>query len=174
VPFTTPELLRADHCVESFDCGVPALNSFLKKHALTNQSNRSARTFVTCRDGLNAVGFYTLVAGSVFHAEAPPRMGKGLPQNPIPAVILARLAVDGTEQGKRLGANLLRDAMLKTLEAANVIGIRALIVHAKDDKAAKFYQRFDFQPWPADPLHLYLLTTEIKTALRELRISNQS
>jgi len=101
-------------------------------------------------------------------------MGKGLPQNPIPAVILARLAVDGTEQGKRLGANLLRDAMLKTLEAANVIGIRALIVHAKDDKAAKFYQRFDFQPWPADPLHLYLLTTEIKTALRELRISNQS
>ena len=136
---TTPHLhgpvpLEKDHEVSGFDCGVAPLNDFLRKHAWHNQQNRSARTYVVLRDN-QVVGYYSLAAASVQHEEAAPRIAKGLAKHPIPVVLLARLAVDQTEKGKGLGTALLKDALLRSLQGADIIGCRAVLVHAKDQAA---------------------------------------
>jgi len=123
--------------VSEFDCGVAPLNDFLQKHAWHNQQNRSARTYVVLRDN-RVVGYYSLAAASVQREEAAPRVAKGLAKHPIPVVLLARLAVDQTEKGKGLGSALLKDALLRSLQGANIIGCRAVLVHAKDQVAQTF------------------------------------
>lgn len=108
------------------------------------------------------VGYYSLAVGAVAHTEAPGRVGKGLARHPVPVMLLARLAVAKHAQGKGLGAALLHDALARTLQAADIAGIRAVLVHAKDEQARRFYEHFDFDPSPTDPYHLYLLIKELR------------
>ena len=156
--------LTGSHAVELFDCGQPALNQFLQRFALVNQKAHSAQTYVACCDGLVA-GFYSLAVGSVQPANASPRVIKGQPQHPVPVMILARLAVDVQHQGQGLGKALLRDALLRTEQAADIAGIRAVLVHAKDEAARDWYLNWEFEPSASDPFHLFLLMKDIKSML---------
>ena len=133
-----PTLLTKDHDRNSFDCGVPALNDYLKKYAFQNQKKYAARTYVATR-GNRIVGYYSLAYGSVSFEEAPQSVKSGLPRHPIPVILLARLAVDSTEQGGGLGAALLKDGLRRTIQAAEIAGLRAMLVHAKDDSVKRFY-----------------------------------
>jgi GNAT superfamily N-acetyltransferase len=161
------EKLGAGHDLEGFDCGREPLNRFLIRFALTNQKADSAHTYCVCRAGeRRVVGYHSLVVGSVGRAEAPSRIAKGLPQHPVPVMLLARLAIDKTEQGRGLGKALLKDALLRTVQAAEIAGIRAFLVHAKDEEARTFYERFDFEPSPADPFQLFLLMKDVRAALQ--------
>jgi predicted N-acetyltransferase YhbS len=143
---------------------VPALNNYLKKFALQNQRSQSARTYVATR-GQSVAGYFTLAAASARREETPARVAKGLAAHPVPVILLARLAVDGKEKGKGLGAGLLKDALLRTVVAADIISCRAVMVHAKDELAKAFYQPFGFQPFPADPFRFFLLIKDIKANL---------
>jgi GNAT superfamily N-acetyltransferase len=147
--------------VESFDCGQPALNQFLQRFALVNQNSNSSQTYVSCSAG-SVVGFYSLTVGSVEPATAAPRVVKGLPKHPVPVMILARLAVDVSHQGIGLGKALLKDALMRTAQAADIAGIRALLVHAKDESARQWYLNWEFEPSPSDPFHLFLLMKDLK------------
>src|SRR5690348_14599971 len=131
VPLDRPTALTANHDLSSFDCGAAALNDYLRKYAFQNHQSHSARTYVATR-GRRVVGYYTLAAGSVRRDDTPTRVAKGQARHPVPVILLARLAVDRTEQGKGLGAGLLKDALLRAVQAADVIGCRAVLVHAKD------------------------------------------
>jgi GNAT superfamily N-acetyltransferase len=162
---SSPVLLTKDHDRNSFDCGVPALNDYLKKYALQNQKKHAARTYVAIR-GNRIVGYYSLAYGSVSLEEAPQSVKSGLPRHPIPVILLARLAVDSTEQGRGLGAALLKDALLRTIQAAEITGLRAILVHAKDDATKRFYEKFGFEPSPIDTYHLFLRLTDILLSLR--------
>jgi GNAT superfamily N-acetyltransferase len=160
-----PVLLTKDHDRNSFDCGVPVLNNYLKKYALQNQKKHSARTYVATR-GKRIVGYYSLAYGSVSLEEAPQSVKSGLPRHPVPVILLARLAVDSTEQGRGLGAALLKDALLRTIQAAAIAGLRAMLVHAKDDSAKGFYEQFGFEPSPINAYHLFLRLSDILLSLR--------
>src|ERR1700686_1174848 len=159
------EKLRRDHHVDRFDCGQEALNRFLVRYAFQNQQAEASQTYVALV-GDEVVGFYTLVVAQVEYDDAPQRLGKGLAKHPIPLMLLARLAVATSWQGKGLGAGLLKDAMLRTLQAADIAGIRAFAVHAKDDAAKAFYEHLDFLPSPSDPYHLFRLRKDTRAALR--------
>lgn len=147
--------------LDTFDCGDEVLNRYLARHALNSQAAGSAQTYVAAADK-KIVGYYSLAVGAVAHTEAPGRVGKGLARHPVPVMLLARLAVAKHAQGKGLGAALLHDALARTLQAADIAGIRAVLVHAKDEQARRFYEHFDFDPSPTDPYHLYLLIKELR------------
>ncbi len=151
--------------VAAFDCGSPALNEFLQRFALANQKANSAQTYVSCIDGTVA-GFYSLAVGSVDPANAAPRVVKGMARHPVSVMILARLAVDVQHQGAGMGVALLKDALLRTAQAADIAGIRALLVHAKDDAARQWYLNWEFEASPTDGLHLYLLLKDLKALLK--------
>ncbi|MEX0956387.1 MAG: GNAT family N-acetyltransferase [Rhizobiaceae bacterium] len=155
------EKLTRRHAVDEFDCGEEALNRFLVRFALANSQANASQTYVGLADDI-VIGFYTLVVGEVAYADAPERLTKGLARHPVPIMLLARLAVSSDWQGKGIGAGLLRDAVLRTLQAADIAGIRALAVHAKDDAARSFYRRFDFVESPTDPLHLFALIKTLR------------
>ena len=159
--FGTIEKLRRDHALDSFDCGKEELNRFLKKHALTNKASDSAQTYVLA-DGLVVKGYYSLAAGTISHEEATERVKKGLARHPIPVVLLARLAVDASLQGKKVGPALLKDALRRAVHAADTIGARSVLVHAKDDNAKGFYEHFNFEPSPSDPFHLMLIMKDLR------------
>ena len=150
--------------VALFDCGQPALNQFLQRYALVNQKAHSAQTYVCCWQG-QVVGFYSLAVGSVDVADAPLRVVKGLARYPVPVMILARLAVAQAHQGKGLGRALLKDALLRTAQAADIAGIRCLVVHAKDDAARQWYASWELEPSPTDAYHLYLMLKDLKALL---------
>lgn len=151
------------HAVEAFDCGQEDLNRFLVRFALTNQLAFASTTYLALA-GEEVVGYSTLVVSEVAYADAPDRLTRAMAHHPIPLMLLARLATDHRWQGKGIGKGLLKDAMLRTLQAADIAGIRALAVHAKDDAARAFYEHFDFLPSPTDPLHLYLLMKDLRRA----------
>lgn len=155
------EKLQQHHAVEVFDCGREPLNLFLQKYALQNQHSGGSQTYVGLADH-TVIGYYALAVGSVEQHLAPERVKKGLGKHSIPIMLLARLAVDLNWQKQGVGAALLKDATLRTLQAADIAGIRALVVHAKDESARKFYERFDFLPSPSDPLHLFMLLKDIR------------
>jgi len=155
------EKLRRDHAIDAFDCGQTDLNSWLLKHALPNQGANAAQTYVGLIDGV-VVGYYSLAVGHAEYADAPERLQKGLARHPIPIMLLARLAVHKDWQKKGVGRGLLKDAVLRTLQAADIAGIRALAVHAKDDNARRYYEQFDFLASPTDPLHLFVLLKDIR------------
>ena len=159
-----PVLLTRSHDRGAFDCSVPALNEYLKQYALQNQRKNAARTYVATR-GNRVVGYYTLAYSSVSLAEAPSSVKAGLAKYPIPVILLARLAVDVIERGQGLGAGLLRDALLRTVHAAEIAGLRAMLVHAKDDAAKAFYEKFGFEPSPIDAYHLFLKVSDIIASL---------
>lgn len=154
------ERLRSDHAVSAFDCGVPALNRFLQTFALASQKAGSARTYVAMIDDAVA-GYHSLTVGDVTYDDAPERMAKGLPHHPVPAMILARLAVDLRFRGQGIGADLLRDALERTIAVAQIAGVRAVIVHAKDDQAKAFYEHFGFVAFPGRSLTLYRLLKDV-------------
>ena len=158
------EKLRRDHRVDGFDCGEEALNRFLDRFAFQAQQAGAAQTYLAL-DGDEVVGFYSLAVGSVAHRDAPERLAKGLARHPNPVMLLARLAIGKGHQGKGLGAGLLRDAELRTLQAGDIAGIRALTTYAKDDAARRFYEHFEFMASPTDPLHLFILLKDLKGAL---------
>jgi GNAT superfamily N-acetyltransferase len=162
------ESLAAHHDTDEFDCGNPELTEWLQRHALPTQLARGARTFVVHREN-RVVGYYSLAAGAVEHENATERVKKGLARYPIPVFLLARLAVDKPEQGKGLGAALLKNALLRAEKAADEIGARAILVHAKDERAKGFYERFGFEPSPTDPLHLYLLMKDVAAWVAQIK-----
>lgn len=165
VPLIAPARLTDQHERATFDCGSPPLNDFLRKYALQNQKKGTSVTYVAAR-GRFVVGYYTLAYGSVAYAEATERVKKGIGRYPIPVMLLARLAVDQSEKGLGLGRALLKDALTRTLQAVDIAGLRAILVHAKDEEAKAYYQRFDFEPSPTDPYHLMLTIEQIKANLR--------
>jgi GNAT superfamily N-acetyltransferase len=151
--------------VSTFDCGKPSLNDWLKRFALTNQQSDSARTYVAVRSG-KVVGYYSLSAGAVRKEESPARIAKGLANHPIGVILLARLALDKSEHGRGLGKVLLRDALQRALAAADVIGARAILVHAIDEEAAAFYRKFGFESSPLDPKQLLLLMKDLRASAK--------
>lgn len=159
------EKLQRGHSVQGFDCGRDPLNRFLIRFALQNQQAGASQTYLAMADS-EVAGYYTLAVGQVEYAGAPERLKKGLARHPIPIMLLARLAIAADWQGKGLGSGLLKDAMLRTLQAADIAGIRAFAVHAKNDEAKAFHERFDFIPSPTDPYHLFRLLKDIRAALK--------
>jgi len=151
--------------VAGFDCGEPGLNNYLQRFALAGQRASSSQTYVVVA-GAEIAGFYSLAVGAAAPAEATGRVLKGLSRQPVPVMLLARLAVALPHQGRGLGTALMRDALLRTAAAADIAGIRALLVHAKDEAARRFYLRYEFAPSPTDPLHLFLLLKDLKRLLR--------
>lgn len=152
------------HDTKGFDCGDPVLDQWLKRYALTNHRSGAARVFVSTIKDDEVVGYYCLSTASAPKAELPDRTGKGMPQ-PVPLILLGRLAVDSAHQGNGLGAGLLRDAIQRTLIAAESVGVRAMLTHAATPEAAKFYARFGFIPSPTDELHMVLMLKDVRSIL---------
>jgi GNAT superfamily N-acetyltransferase len=164
-PLSKVEAISESHDVSRFDCGAhQSLNDWLKRFALVNQRNESARTYVVHRNG-SVVGYYSVSAGSVSPEESPTRIAKGLARHAIPVILLARLAVDKDEKGTGLGKALLNDALARIAQAADIVGARAVLVHAIDEQARKFYEHFDFEPSPTHELQLKLLMKDLRQAL---------
>ena len=152
--------------VEDFDCGREELNRYLVRYAWQNQQAGAAQTYVGI-EGEVIVGYYSLAVGHVTLESAPERLTKGLAKHPVPIMLIARLATGHRWQGKGVGKALLRDAMQRTLQAAEIAGIRALAVHAKDEEARRFYEHFDFAPSPTDPMHLFVLLKDVRRLMAE-------
>lgn len=161
-----PRAIEASDITTGFDCGEPSLDQYLVDRALANHVGDVARCFV-CVDSadVQVVAYYTLSAVAIEHAVLPGRVRRNVP-DPVPAVLLGRLAVDHREQGSGLGRLLVREAILRTLAAADRVGVRLLLVHALHAHAAAFYTGIGFRPSPTDPLHLYLLLGDARASLR--------
>lgn len=165
LPSLSPvEKLGEHHQLSAFDCGNRALNDWLKRFALVNQRGDAAQTYVV-HHRQAVVGYYSLAVGSVRPEEATGRAVKGQARRPIGVILLARLAVDQRARGKGLGKALLRDALLRINGAADIVGARAVLVHAIDAEAAQFYKHFHFEPSPVDPLTLMLLMKDLRASL---------
>jgi GNAT superfamily N-acetyltransferase len=156
--------LRKDHEVDGFDCGKEALNRFLRQHAWANSQANATQTYVLA-EGKKVLAYYSLAAGAVTYDSASRRVAAGQARHPISVVLLARLAVDKTLFKQGIGSSLLKDALVRVSNAADIVGARALLVHAKDEEAKAFYEHFDFEPSPSDPLHLFLLMKDIRAAI---------
>ncbi|HEX2265097.1 MAG TPA: GNAT family N-acetyltransferase [Solirubrobacterales bacterium] len=169
--YTQPEPLRGKHDLGDFDCGEQSLNTWLHRYARHAEAVQSAKVYVTT-DGSTAVGYYALTVGQVEPDKGTVRLLKGQPSGqPVPVVILARLAVDAEHQGRGLGRSLLQDALLRCIRAAQAVGIRALVVHAHAE-AVEFYETFGFEPSPTDPMHLVLLMKDVERLIAEEESSN--
>ena len=164
------EKLRRDHPIETFDCGREELNRYLIRYAWQNQQAGADQSYVGIVGEVIA-GYYTLAVGQVSLENAPDRVKKGLAKHPVPIMLLARLAVDHRWQGQGVGKALLRDAMQRTLQAADIAGIRAFAVHAKNEEARRFYEHFDFIPSSTDPMHLFVLLKDVRRIISESRSS---
>jgi GNAT superfamily N-acetyltransferase len=156
---SAPEALTPDHIVDTFNCGEVELDQWLKRRALANQQSGASRTFVTQANSI-VIGYYALAAGSLQHDAAPGSIRRNMPV-PIPVAVLGRLAIDQSWQGKGLGEDLLRHAILQVNHAAENLGIRALIVHALSEPARNFYLRHHFQASPIDPMTLIIRIDDI-------------
>jgi predicted N-acetyltransferase YhbS len=164
------EKLERSHAVDAFDCGRKALNRFLVRSALQNQRAEASQTYVALEEH-HVVGYYTLVVGEIDWEGAPQLRTKDPAQQPVSAMLLARLAVAEAWHGNGLGAGLLKDAMLRTLHAARIAGIRVFAVHAKDIHAKAFFEHFDFVPSPTDPYHLFRPLKELRGLLEPKKIA---
>ncbi len=159
--FSGPILLDKSHDFLEFDCGKAPLNTFLARHALANQANGSARTFVGL-EGNRVIGYYSLAVGSILYDDAPERMAKGLAKHPIPILLMARFAVDKNYQGQGIGKGLFKDALKRCLNVSKDAGVRAFMTHAKDDEAKSLYLRFGMVECPTNDLHLYFLMKDVE------------
>jgi GNAT superfamily N-acetyltransferase len=159
-----PVPLGGLHVTEPFECGTEPLNIYLKRYACQNQRRGGSRTYVITDLSSRVVGYYTLAVGSIEHAKAPLAIRKGLGQYPIPVIVLARLAIDKSVQGQGFGSALLKDALKRTLNVSREVGVRAVLVHAKGQEAAKWYKKYGFIESPTDPFHLLLLMQDIEKA----------
>jgi GNAT superfamily N-acetyltransferase len=163
-PVHAPEHLTAEHDLSTFDSGVPALDDWLKRRALPNGQAGASRTYVVCVEGRKVVGYYALANGAVALHAATGRARRNMP-DPIPVMVLGRLAVDKQYQGRGLGRGLLRDAIVRTIHAAAIGGIRAILVHAISEDAKRFYQRCGFVVSPLDPMTLMITVRDADTTL---------
>ncbi|MFN3965825.1 MAG: GNAT family N-acetyltransferase [Silanimonas lenta] len=161
-----PEPLAAQHRLEGFDCGKPALNDWLLRHARQAQGSGSAKTFVVTDDEERVAGYFSLTVGQVDTLEAPERVRKGMGQYPVPVVILARLAVSREHQGLGIGVGMLQDAIRRTLVIAEQAGVRAMLTHPIDEDAARFYTRFGFIASPLREQQLLLLLKDARRWVR--------
>jgi len=159
----TPEHLTADHDLGPFDSGTPALDDWLKRRALANERAGGSRTYVVC-EGKRVIGYYALATGAVAQVSAPGRVRRNMP-DPVPVMVLGRLAVDRAYHGRGIGQGLLRDAILRTIQAADIAGIRAILVHAISDDAKRFYERHGFMEAPIDPMTLMVTIADAKKVL---------
>lgn len=150
-----PQPLTADHRVNSFGCGEALLDEWLKRRALDNQSSGASRTFVVADDDRQVMGYYALAAGAVAHQDATRSIRQNMP-DPVPVMILARLAVDARAQGIKLGAALLQDALQRCVAVSQQTGVRAILVHALNANARQFYEYYGFKASPAHPMTLML------------------
>lgn len=167
--FLDPQPLGSEHRINGFDCGVGSLDIWLVKHARAAAGAGSARTYVVVdAEQDRVVGYHALSLASIERDDASDRVRSGMPRHPIPAMLLARLAVDRTVQGRGIGAFLLRDAMSRALSVAEQAGMRLLLVHAVNDEARAFYEHFGFEPSPTDAMNLQLLIKDIRLALGSL------
>jgi len=165
VSFSRPEPLGVEHQLEGFDCGKPALDDWLLRHARQAQGSGSAKTFVAA-EGARVAGYFSLTVGQVDTLDAPERIRKGMGQYPVPVVILARLAVSRQDQGRGMGFGLLQDAIRRTMLIAEQAGIRAMLTHPIDEEAAKFYTRFGFIASPLREQQLLLLLKDARRWVR--------
>ncbi len=154
-----PEPLSPDHHVHGFACGESVLDDWLKRRALSNQTSGASRTFVVTTDAREVMGYYALAAGAVAHHDATRVIRQNMP-DPIPVMVLARLAVDTRAQGMKLGAGLLQDAVRRCIQVSHNTGVRAILVHALNDGACQFYAHYGFKASPAHPMTLMLRLTE--------------
>jgi GNAT superfamily N-acetyltransferase len=161
--YSAPRPIGPADEVATFDSGEPSLDEYLRSRALANHVEGASRCFVTIGQG-KVAGFYALASAAVEHRHTSGRVRRNMP-DPIPVVLLSRLAVDRKEQGRGLGKQLLRDAIIRAVQAADLIGVRAMLVHALHDDARAFYAHFDFEPSPTDPLHLLLLIKDARARL---------
>jgi len=150
-----PEPLTASHLLADFDCGESILDEWLRRRALANQASGASRTFVVPDENGRVFGYYAMAAGAVSHDRATPKTRRNMP-DPVPVMVLGRLAVDQSAKGLRLGASLLQDAAKRALAVAKNAGVRALLVHALHDRARQFYQHYGFETSPMHPLTLML------------------
>ena len=160
---SAPEKLEPDHDFSSFDSGTPVLDDWLRRRALPNQESGASRTYVICA-GRRVVGYYALATGAVAQAEATGRIRRNMP-DPVPVMVIGRLAIDSSCQGRGLGRALLRDAVLRTIQAADIAGIRAVLVRAISEDAKRFYERCGFQPSPVDSMTLMITVRDARQVL---------
>jgi GNAT superfamily N-acetyltransferase len=160
---TAPEPLAPDHALDAFDSGVAALDEWLKRRARRNEAEGASRTFVICA-GRRVVGYYSLAAGSILHAAATGKVRRNMP-DPVPVLLLGRLAIDRAWHGKGLGADLLFDAVLRAIGAADTIGVRAILVHAISDEAKAFYEKHGFHASPVEAMTLMITIDEAQRML---------
>jgi GNAT superfamily N-acetyltransferase len=162
-PLSAPEPLTDDHQIDSFDSGETVLDDWLRRHARANQATGASRTYVVC-EGKRVVAYYALASGAIAQAAAPGRFRRNMP-DPIPVVVLARLAVDRNYQGRGLGRALFRDAARRAEHAADAIGIRGIVVHAISEEARKFYIALGFDPCPAESMTLVVTLPDVRSTL---------
>jgi GNAT superfamily N-acetyltransferase len=159
-----PEHLTATHDVSAFDSGVPELDTWLKRRALPNEASGASRTYVVSAVG-RVAGYYALSTGLVAQQQAIGKVRRNMPE-PIPVMVIGRLAVDREHQGKGLGSALLKDALLRTLNAASIVGIRVILLHAISDEAKRFYEKAGFSASPVDPMTMMITMADVEKALR--------
>ena len=167
-PITPPECLDADHDQTQFCCGEPSLDHWLRNRAPQNEKSGASRTYVVCAGGC-VVGYYALAAGAVAHLEAMTRVRRNMP-DPVPVILIGRLAIDSRFQGRGIGADLLRDAVLRTLQVAEIAGIRAILVSAISENAKRFYEKYGFISSPANPQTLMITLTEATKVFARLEL----
>lgn len=160
---TAPQPLLRTHDTASFDCGEATLNDWLRRNALKNEQGGASRTYVVCVDA-RVIGYYALAAGAIANENAPGRMRRNMP-DPIPVMVLGRLAVDLRYSGRGIASGLLRDAVIRTLQAAEIAGIRAILVHALSQNAKRFYERRGFAPSATELLTLMITVQDAKASL---------
>ena len=160
-----PLPLAADHEFAGFESGEPSLDDWLKRRAFKNQANGSSRTYVVC-EGKAAIGYYCLAAGAIGHAEAPGVMKRNRP-DPVPVLVIGRLAIHQAHHQKGLGTALLNDAIRRAMQAAEIAGVTALLVHAISGPARRFYRSRGFIESPVEPMTLVLMLATIAQALKE-------
>lgn len=160
-----PEKLSPDHDFSQFESGEPALGDWLRRRAVHNEKSGASRTYVVCI-GKRVVGYYALATGAVAHIGSPGRVRRNMP-DPVPVMVIGRLAVDQKVQGQAIGPALLRDAVLRTVQAAEIAGIRAILVHAISERAKRFYERWGFVSSPIDLMTLMITVEEARKAIVE-------
>ncbi|MBX3289015.1 MAG: GNAT family N-acetyltransferase [Acidobacteria bacterium] len=163
--YLPPKLLEKGFDRTAFDCGIEPLNEYLRKYALQNQKRDAARTYVVVDPDDRILGYYTLVFGAVEPDDVPDSISSGLGRYQIPIILIARLAVDLSEKGKGLGGFLMREAFLRTIQAAEIAGLRAVMVEAKDENARAFYEKVGFRRSPSDQFKLFLNISDIRKNL---------
>lgn len=152
---SAPEPLSTSHRLDDFECGEPVLNDWLKRRALTNHLSGASRTFVVADQDKRICGYYAMAAGAVSHQMATSAVRRNMP-DPVPVIVLARLAVDHRAQGMHLGAALLQDAVNRAVAVSRNAGVKAILVHALNERAKQFYEHFGFQSSPVHPMTLML------------------